>query len=67
MNPDLSNEAVNLIEKLCARGCTEVNQLLQAAINGDAPPQLEDFPENQRVLIIEELSAIMAVYNKQAD
>jgi hypothetical protein len=67
MNPDLSNDAVILIEKLCARGCTEVNQMLEAARHGNAPAELDHFPEKQRLLIMEELTAIMAVYKRQSD
>lgn len=63
MNPDLSTKALNKIESLCTRGCTEVNELLLRARNGDEINELSDLDTTEAQLVVEELGKIMAVYD----
>ena len=64
MNPKLSKQAVSSIESLCGLGCTHVNQLIDDAKNGKEVNLLSDFKTPEIELIIDELSQIMAVYDK---
>ncbi len=65
MNPDLSKQAVLTIETLCELGCSHVNQLIDDARKGHKLDVLSDFEAAEIELIIEELSQIMMIYNKQ--
>ena len=67
MNPDLSKKAIDTIETLCEAGCTEVNQLLEKARDGNEIEELSDFDKEQINLIIDELDQIMAVYDEDND
>ena len=65
MNPDLSKKAVEKIEKLCAQGCSEVNQLLKRAKNGNHIEELSEFDHAEIKRILDELDQIMSVYTQQ--
>lgn len=65
MHPDLSPQAISIIEKLCAEGCSSVNDLLENVRNGQRIEALDGFQDNEVGLIIEELTQIMAVYEKK--
>lgn len=65
MHPDLSPQAIHVIETLCAEGCTYVNQLLDNARDGRRIEALDGFRDDEVVLILEELAQIMAVYEKE--
>lgn len=64
MHPELSPEALTIIDQLCAEGCSSVNHLLEQVRNGGHITALDGFDEKEVVLIIEELTQIMAVYEK---
>ena len=64
MNPDLSKKAVEKIEKLCAHGCSEVNQLLERAKNGNHIEELSEFDHAEIKRILDELDQIMSVYTQ---
>lgn len=65
MNPELTKKAIQQIESLCEQGCTEINQILEKAHNGEDVEQLSDFDKTEVQQIIDELDQIMSVYNKQ--
>ncbi len=64
MNPDLSKKAVEKIERLCAQGCSEVNQLLERAKNGNHIEELAEFDHAEIKRILDELDQIMSVYTQ---
>ncbi len=63
MHPDLSKKARDKIEALCELGCTQVNQLLEKAGNGNDIEELSEFTSSETNLIISELGEIMSVYD----
>jgi hypothetical protein len=64
MNPDLPKKAVDKIEALCAQGCTQVNQLLEKAEQGEDIKELSEFSKSEMDMILDELSEIMSVYEQ---
>jgi len=63
MNPNLSKKARDKIETLCGMGCTQVNQLLEKAGNGNEIEELSEFSPSETDMIIGELDEIMSVYD----
>ncbi len=64
MNPDLSKKAMDKIEALCGQGCSDVNQLLERAKNGNCIEELSDFNHSEIKQIIDELDQIMSIYDE---
>ena len=64
MNPDLSKKALDRIEALCKQGCSDVNQLLEKAKNGNRIEELSDFNRSEIEQIIDELDQIMSIYDQ---
>jgi hypothetical protein len=64
MHPDLSKKARDKIEALCGLGCSQVNQLLEKASNGNDIEELSEFSAYEITLIINELGDIMSVYDE---
>ena len=62
--PALSEAAINAIETLCEQGCTQVNTLLEKAENNDDLEELSGFDNKERERIIDELSQIMSIYER---
>lgn len=65
MHPDLSKKARDKIEALCGLGCSQVNQLLEKASNGNDIEELSEFSAYEITLIINELGDIMSVYDEK--
>lgn len=65
MHPDLSKKARDKIETLCGLGCSQVNQLLEKASNGNDIEELSEFSAYEITLIINELGDIMSVYDEK--
>ena len=65
MNPDLSEKVVHKIESICGLGCTQVNQLLEKAGNGNEIEELSDFSHSETKQIVDELGKIMSVYENE--
>ena len=65
MNPDLSKRVVSKIEAICGLGCTQVNQLLEKASNGNEIKELSDFSHSEVRQIVDELGKIMSVYDTE--
>lgn len=63
MNPDLSEKAINKLEFLCGLGCTQVNQILKKASNGNQLEELSGFSHTEAQLIVDELGKIMSIYD----
>lgn len=62
MSPDFSKKIEITIETLCKQGCSQVNQIIDDARNGNNVEELSDFTQNEIKQIIDELSRIMSVY-----
>ena len=63
MNPDLSEKVVAKIEALCTQGCSQVNGLLQQAVDNDDGDEWSDFTETEKTQVLHELENIMSVYD----
>lgn len=64
MSADLPKNIELTIETLCKQGCSQVNQIIDDARNGNNIEQLSDFTQSEIELIVKELSNIMSVYDK---
>ena len=67
MKPEHSNKVAKKIESVCEQGCSEVNQLLKKAENGEKIEELSEFSNKEINQIIDELSDIMTVYDIDND
>ena len=65
MNPNLSKKAVDKIEALCGKGCSDVNQVLEMAKDGKLLEELAEFSHAEIKQILDELEQIMSVYKKR--
>lgn len=65
MNPNLSKKALDKIEALCGEGCSDVNQLLERARNGNPLEEFSEFSPSETKKILDELDQIMSVYEKR--
>lgn len=63
MKPEHSNKITEKIESVCEQGCSEVNELLKKAENGNNIGELSGFSETEIEQIIDELNEIMSVYD----
>jgi len=63
--PELSERVTNKIEALCEEGCSQVNELLVKAENGNKIDALSNFESDEINQIIDELSEIMSTYNNE--
>ena len=50
------------IEVLCAQGCRQVRRVIAALESGRDVPEVQSLTPSQRLRLLAELSAIMAVY-----
>lgn len=55
------------VEALCARGCREVNIIIERLDHGDPVDGAEMLSQEERKAVLAELRAIMAVYDKPCD
>jgi hypothetical protein len=65
MNPDLSEKVVAKIEALCTQGCSQVNGILQQAVDNDESEEWSDVTETEKTQILRELKNIMSVYDNK--
>lgn len=64
MTPEHSKKVEIKIETLCKQGCSQVNQIINNAKNGNIAAELSEFTQSEVNHIIDELSNIMSVYNE---
>ncbi|OOZ34321.1 hypothetical protein [Solemya velesiana gill symbiont] len=50
------------VEAICNKGCQEVRQDISLLEQGDNPPELKNFTNEERMKVLTELKTIMAVY-----
>ena len=55
------------ITQICELGCTRVTEIITLLEQGQATPETNDLPENERLQVLDELKAIMAVYSLRKD
>jgi hypothetical protein len=51
------------VDAVCEQGCSHVNACIRALRNGEEFPEVAGMPEGDRLLLLQELVAIMAVYD----
>ena len=51
------------VDSLCEQGCDRVNACISALQNGDDFPEVAGMSATDRQVVLEELVAIMAVYD----
>ncbi len=61
-----SELASQCIEALCQCGCEAVRATITALEVGAVVPQVQDLPEAERQLVLNELKAIMSVYDSRS-
>lgn len=54
------------LETLCQRGCVEVSRIIRALEQGESLPELADMDPAERQAVLQELKAVMAVYDNGA-
>jgi len=55
------------ITQICELGCTRVKQIIVILEQGQIPPETDSLQDAERKLVLDELKAIMAVYNTRKD
>lgn len=55
------------LEALARRGCRQVLEVIARMERGETPEELESFSPDQRLAVLAELKAIMAVYDSPCD
>lgn len=58
-----SEQVSQCIETLCLCGCDAVRATITAMESGAVVPQVESLSEEERQLVLDELRAVMAVYD----
>ena len=63
----MSSEQVSqCIEVLCLCGCEAVRATISAMESGAVVPQVQTLSEEQRQMVLNELKAVMAVYDERS-
>lgn len=62
--PDLIEKCV---DALCEQGCDKVNAYISALEHGEDLPEVAELTETERSYVLEQLVAIMAVYDGSCD
>ncbi|MCW8839487.1 MAG: hypothetical protein OQL05_04685 [Gammaproteobacteria bacterium] len=60
-----SEQLSQCIEVLCQCGCDAVRATIAAMETGAVVPQVETLSEKERSMVLEELKAVMAVYDER--
>ena len=55
------------VDAVCEQGCKHVNACIRALQNGEEFPEVAGMPEGERQLLLQELVAIMAVYDSACE
>jgi hypothetical protein len=55
------------ITQICELGCTRVTEIIVILEQGQSTPETDDLPQCERTQVLDELKAIMAVYNTRKD
>ncbi|HHJ16412.1 MAG TPA: hypothetical protein ENJ80_06915 [Gammaproteobacteria bacterium] len=55
------------VECICALGCRQVSAYIRALQAGESRPEYQSLDSVQRVSLLHELRAIMAVYDQEGD
>ena len=63
----MGDKTRNCIESLCHKGCDSVREAIRLLQVGDDVAETRTLDETQRAVVLKELQAIMAVYDKRSD
>jgi hypothetical protein len=61
-----SEQVTQCIDALCQCGCDAVRATIVAMESGIVVPQVETLSEAERLMVLQELKAIMAVYDSRS-
>jgi len=63
MNPDLPAYVQSRIESICELGCDRVNEIIDTLEAGDSVEEVNGLDKTKQQDVLNELKAIMAVYD----
>jgi 4-hydroxy-3-methylbut-2-en-1-yl diphosphate synthase IspG/GcpE len=66
LNQMNSEQLSQCIDALCQCGCDAVRATITAMESGVVVPQVETLSEEERQVVLEELKAVMAVYDRKS-
>ncbi len=55
-------QVISVLDAICNLGCDFVDSCIEVMAAGDVPEQTRSLSDQQRISLLEELQAIMAVY-----
>ena len=58
------NNIQDCIEILCNQGCGSVRKVISAMEVGQQPPETESLNNDERLVVLNELRSIIAIYDK---
>ncbi len=58
----LTNRVDDCVERICRKGCRRVGKDILAIESGRIPPELRPLSPDERIQVLMELKAVMAVY-----
>ncbi len=61
-----SEKVTTAIEMICEEGCTSVNNIIIALENGEQSKYTTDLDKNEAQAVLNELKAIMAIYERNS-
>lgn len=61
----LDKQAIAVLDAICNQGCDFVESCIEILEAGGLPEQTCELSDQQRASLLEELQAIMAVYNER--
>lgn len=53
------------LETICNRGCTVVNDVINAMESGNHPEETANFSTQEKDVLLDELKKIMSIYNRK--
>jgi len=56
-------KVINAVEQICSTGCESVNAIILTLETGNKPKGLDDFSDDEKTELKNELKSIMAIYD----
>ena len=65
MSSELPRHLQQIVDDICGDGCSRVNQIIKSLQDDEVVEVMESLSENERRLVLSELSTIMSVYEQR--